>query len=81
VAWNIACTPPERRKKLLDQFMTDHRKLNPDASEQDLAGVRHDLEQLIDVKLQMFPTDLRQIVGARYIEGKDEDRIEVVSRM
>jgi hypothetical protein len=79
VGWNIGCAPPERRKKLVDQFMAEYLRSNPDANEEDLAGVRKDLEQLIDIKLTMFPADVRQIMAARYIEGKEEDSIEVAS--
>ncbi len=37
------------------------------------------MEQLIDVKLKMFPHDVRQIVTARYIQSNAGDRIEVGS--
>ena len=37
------------------------------------------MEKLIQKKLEMFPTDLRQIVGARIFKSGDKDRIEIVS--
>lgn len=33
----------------------------------------------IDRKLEKYPTDLRQIVGARIVKSGDKDRLEVTS--
>ncbi len=79
VAWNIASAPPERRKKLMDQFILGYRQHNPSTDEAILVAIRKDMEHLIDVKLKMFPGDVRQIVSARYIHTKKGDRIEVAS--
>ena len=78
-AWNIACNPHDKRKGLLDRYMTEHRRFNPHADSADSAAVRSDMEKLIAKKLTMFPMDLRQIVGARLVPMGDKDRIEVVS--
>ena len=37
------------------------------------------MEKLIQKKLEMFPNDLRQIVGARIFKSGDKDRIEIMS--
>jgi len=79
VAWNIASARPERRKKLVDHFVAEYKRHNPNTDEAALAAIRSDMEHLIDVKLKMFPGDLRQIVSARYTHTEHGDRIEVVS--
>ena len=78
-AWNIACNMPEVRKKNLDHYMREYRKFNPGADEEQLAGVRSNMEKLIDVKLRMFPHDLRQVVQARIINVGGQDRIEAAA--
>jgi hypothetical protein len=78
-AWSIACSLPELRKKNLDRYMLEYRRFNPAADEEELAGVRSNMEKLIQKKLEMFPNDLRQIVGARILPAGGKDRIEIVS--
>jgi len=78
-AWSIACNPPEIRKEHLDHYMREYRRFNPGADEEELAGVRSNMEKLIQKKLEIFPTDLRQIVGARIIKSGSKDRIEIMS--
>jgi hypothetical protein len=78
-AWSIACNLPKFRKKNLDHYMREYRRFNPHADEEELAGVRSNMEKLIQKKLDMFPEDLRQIVGARIFKSGDKDRIEIVS--
>lgn len=78
-AWNIASAPPERRKKLVDGFLTEYKRHNPNTDEAALAAIRKDMEHLIEVKLKMFPGDVRQIVNAQYVHTKEGDRIEVAS--
>jgi len=77
-AWNMACNPPALGKAL-DQYMREYQRFNPNADRAALAGVRSDMEKLIQKKLEMFPEDLRQIVGAQLVRVGDKDRIEAVS--
>ena len=79
VAWNIASAPPERRKKLVDHFLAGYKQHNPQTDDAALAAIRKDMEHLIDVKLKMFPGDVRQIVSAHYIHTGAGDRIEVAA--
>ena len=79
VAWNIASAAAERRGKLVDQFLAEYRRHNPSTEEAALAAILSDMEHLIEVKLKMFPHDLRQIVGARYIQTQDGERIEAAA--
>ena len=78
-AWNIACNMPEVRKKSLDHYMREYQKFNPDADEEQLVGVRDNMERLIAVKLKMFPYDIRQVVDARIINVGGQDRIEAAA--
>jgi hypothetical protein len=78
-AWNIACNRPELRQKHLDHFMREFVKFNPNIDGQNLANIRSDLEKLIEVKLKMFPQDLRQVVGARIVQVGGKDRIEAAA--
>ena len=78
-AWSIACNPPEFRKKNLDHYMREYQKFNPGADQEHLAGVRGNMEKLIEVKLRMFPHDLRQVIGARIINVGGQDRIEAAA--
>lgn len=77
-AWNISCNPPAL-EKALDQYMREYQRLNPNADQVALAGVRSDMEKLIQRKLEMFPGDLRQIVGAQVVRVGNGDGIEVMS--
>jgi hypothetical protein len=79
VAWNIASAPPERREKLVDEFLAEYKRHNPNTDEVALTAIRSDMEHLIEVKLKMFPGDLRQIVSARIFCSGNQDRIEVAS--
>ncbi len=78
-AWNIACNAPEVRKKHVDQYVKEYRKFNASADEEEIAGVRSNMEKLIEKKLKMFPHDLRQIVGARIVKVGGKDQIEAVA--
>jgi len=78
-AWSIACDSPEVRKKNLDHYMREYLRFNPSADEEELAGVRSNMEELIQRKLEMSPNDLRKIVGARIFPSGGKDRIEIMS--
>jgi hypothetical protein len=78
-AWNMACGSPETRQRQLDQYTEGYLRFNPATSPADLAKIRKDMETLIERKLQMFPDDRRQIVGAKVVQVGTEYRIEVAS--
>jgi len=78
-AWNIACNPPEVRQQHLEKYLREYRRCNRDVDRQEIEEVRDYTEKLIEKKLQMFPDDLRQIVGAQMVNSGGKDRIEVVS--
>ncbi len=78
-AWNIACDSPDQRKANLDHYLVEYRRHNADADEAEMAGVRSNMEKLIAKKLDMFPADIRQIVGAQIVRSGDQERIDVAS--
>jgi hypothetical protein len=78
-AWSIACNPPEMRGRHLDHYMREFQRFNPGADDEQLAFVRGNMEKLINRKLEKYPTDQRQIVGARIVRSGDKDRIEIMS--
>jgi hypothetical protein len=63
----------------VDDFVAEYKRHNPSTDEPALSAIRKDMEHLIDVKLKMFPHDIRQIMSARYIQTVQGDRIEVGS--
>lgn len=78
-AWNIACNKPEQRRKLLDDYMAGYLRFNPHTDPANAAAIRSDMEKLVERKLKLFPMDMRQIVNARLVPVRDQDRIEVLS--
>lgn len=78
-AWNMACNTPELRTKHLDQYVQGYGNFNPDADAEHLADIRKDMEKLIEVKLRLFPHDLRQVVAARIFDVGGQDRIEAAA--
>ena len=67
------------RKKNLDHYMRWYGRHNRGADQEEVEGIRGNMEKLIRKKLEMFPSDLRQIVGARIFKAGDKDRIEIMS--
>ena len=70
---------PEVRQRQHDQYAEGYLRFNPATSPDDLAKILKDMETLIERKLQMFPGDCRQIVGAKVVKVGTEFRIEVAS--
>jgi len=63
----------------MDHYMREFQRFNSDADEEQLAFVRGNMEKLIRRKLAKYPTDLRQILGARIVKSGDQERVEIVS--
>lgn len=78
-AWNIACNPPEARKRLLNQYIESYRSYNPEESDEQISDVRRVMEKLIQNKLSLLPAVHKQIVGAQITQVAGKDRIDVVS--
>ena len=52
-AWNIALLPTYQRQAALNDFLTQYKALNP--HESDVGHVKHDMELLIQQKMELFP--------------------------
>lgn len=46
-AWNMACIRPEVRNRSLNQYMESYQSYNTDVSDEQISGVRSDMEILI----------------------------------
>jgi len=76
-AWNISLFPKDQIDNQLDISVEYYEKLNPDSN--DSMNYRHNLEQLIDLKKEMYPDVRRSVIDAS-IEGKgDREKITVSS--
>ena len=78
-AWNIAILKKEERKKALDNFIEQYKRINPDADDTDTDNARHDMELLIKEKVKLYPNVKRTIAGAEITNDKGKERIVVAS--
>jgi hypothetical protein len=78
-AWNISILPESTRNGALDQFMSEFLAQNPHVSDENISGIRHDMELLIQKKISMFPTVKKSIMGAKIIEKDGKETILVAS--
>ena len=78
-AWNIACSPPEAREEMLDQYVVGYASYNPSADAKGLAEVRALMEKLIERKLSLFPAVKKQIAGAQATVEDGKSKIVVIS--
>jgi len=78
-AWNMACNPPEARRRMLDQYVDSYRTYNPHTASEDLSAIRRDMETLMQNKLRLFPDVRSQIVSAQITQVAGKDRIDVAS--
>lgn len=76
-AWNISLFPKDQIDNQLDILVKNYEKLNPDAK--DSMDYRHNLEQLVELKNELYPNIRRTVIDAS-IEGKgDRKKITVSS--
>ncbi len=77
-AWNVAVLPEHLRQEALRHNIEEYKRLNPGIDDAD--NFIHDMQLLIQKKLQMFPKVNKVIVDA-FIEPINETqyRINVVS--
>jgi len=78
-AWNMACILPEMRNRSLNQYIESYRSYNTDVSDEQISGVRSNMEWLIQNKLCLFPTVQKKIIDAQVTQVAGKDRINVVS--
>ena len=78
-AWNMACSTPDTRAKMLEEYIRGYRSQFPEKTDVEMAAVRRVMEALIQNKLRLFPTVNKQIVNSRVTRTAEGDRIDIAS--
>ena len=78
-AWNIAILKKEERKKALDNFIEQYKRINPYADDTDTDNARHDMELLIKEKVRLYPNVKKTIASAEITNDNGNERIVVAS--
>jgi len=78
-AWNLACSPPDKRSELLNKYLDSYGDSYPDTTKENMAAIREDMETLIQEKLRLFPNVNKQIVNAQVTRTPEGDRIDIAS--
>ena len=74
-AWNIALLPAHLREEALRRSIEEYKRINPGVDDADNFG--HDLQILVQKKLQMFPGVKKLIVNAM-VEPISETRYRMI---
>jgi len=76
-AWNISLFPEDQIENQLDISVKDYESHNPNLD--DSINYRHNLEQLIMLKYELYP-DIKRMVAEASIENKgDSEKVTVIS--
>jgi hypothetical protein len=78
-AWNMACAPEQKRAEMLDNYLVEYRRWNPEADEEDYRAIRQDMELLIREKQREYPGVIKQIVSCDLSVVNGQDHIQVAS--
>ena len=78
-AWNMACAPEQQRAEMLDNYLAEYRRWNPEADEEDCRAIREALELLIREKQRKYPGVIKQIVSCDLSVVNGQDHIQVAS--
>jgi len=76
-AWNISLFPEDKIESQLDISVHDYERHNPDST--DSSNYRHNLEQLIMRKNELYPNIRRTVVEASIEDKGDGEKITVLS--
>ena len=76
-AWNISLFPEGEIETKINSVVADYEKNNPEAK--DSANYRHNLEQLIERKIELYPSIRKSVVGAAIEDDHGKNRITVGS--
>lgn len=81
-AWNYASAPAGTRAKLLDKWVTDYRKWNPDADDEECRSLRKDRDLIVRQKIAKYPRVRRQIISCdlKVVDGQDHVFVTTVSQ-
>ena len=78
-AWNMACSTPAMRTKMLEDYLSSYRSHYPGTTDEEMAAIRHDIEELIREKLRLFPTINKQIINAQVTRMPEGVRVDIAS--
>ena len=78
-AWNAACSSPDKRNKLLELYIATDRLHHPERTDEELAAIRREMDELIRRKRRLFPSANKRIVNAQMTRTPEGDRIDVAS--
>src|SRR6266496_612955 len=73
-AWNYACVPEKVTAELLDKYVVEYRKWNPDANAEECRKIRQVMEELMK-----YPRVIKQIISCELTVVDGQDHIFVAS--
>jgi hypothetical protein len=76
-AWNISLFPKDQIENQLDISVKDYESHNPNSD--DSVNYRHNLEQLIMLKYELYPDIKRMVVEASIENRGEKEKITVFS--
>lgn len=77
-AWNMACHEESLREKYIQDAVKVYTEINnPDTEHKE--AYEHALRQLINRKLALFPSEMRQIINVRMYEEDGKEQIWATS--
>ena len=78
-AWNMACSTPDIRARMLAEYLRGYRSYFPDRTDDEMAVIRQLMEALVQNKLRLFPNVNKLIVNSRVTRTPEGDRIDIAS--
>lgn len=79
-AWNYACVPEKVTKELLDKYMVEYQKWNPDVDDEEARAAREQMDFLVQEKLRKYPHVLCQIISCELavVDGREHLNVATV---
>jgi hypothetical protein len=78
-AWNYACVPERVGVEMLDKYMVEYRKWNPDADAEECQAIRESMEVLVREKLKKYPHVIKQIIACELTAENGQEQVYVVA--
>jgi hypothetical protein len=78
-AWNYACVPERVGMEMLDKYMVEYQKWNPDVDAEECRMCRTTMEQLIQQKLRKYPFVIKQIISCELMVKDGQEHVYVVA--
>jgi hypothetical protein len=78
-AWNYACVPKRVGEAMLEKYMVEYRKWNPDVDAEECRAIRKDMEELVREKLKKYPQVIKQIISCELVVRDGQEHVHVVA--